>query len=71
MEADLIISSMSEYLGDDEEEETNDMDYDDVSSELGYLNEQIIVSHDLALINIFSMGILAGLIMGLILWRKN
>ena len=71
MEADLIISSMSEYLEDDEEEETNDMDYDDVSSELGYLNEQIIVSHDLALINIFSMGILAGLIMGLILWRKN
>lgn len=70
MEADLIISSMSEYLGDDEEEETYDMN-DDISSELGYLNEQIIVSHDLALINIFSMGILAGLIMGLILWRKN
>lgn len=70
MDADLIISFMSEYLGDDEEEETSDMDYDDFSSELGYLNEQIIVSHDLALINIFSMGILAGLIMGLILWRK-
>lgn len=70
MDADLIISSMSEYLGDDEEEETYDTNYDDLSSELGYLNEQIIVSHDLALINIFSMGILAGLIMGLTLWRK-
>lgn len=55
-----------------EDEETFDFvnDNDDVITELGYIRDEIVSVEHLSLFSVFSSGILAGLIMGVVLWKK-
>lgn len=56
--------SFEEWAADDEELENSE-----AYAEIGY-SEQIENVSSLLTINIFAQGIMAGLVMGLILWRK-
>lgn len=67
-EASLSLASASDASGDDEVELINDLKA--TGSELGYA-DQITDIQSLMVLNIFSMGILAGLVMGAILWRTS
>lgn len=57
--------SFEEWAADDEDNETDSETY----AEIGY-SEQVENISSLLTINIFAQGIMAGLVMGLILWRK-
>nr|DAU69611.1 MAG TPA: hypothetical protein [Inoviridae sp.] len=67
-EASLSLASASDASEDDEVELINDLKA--TGSELGYA-DQITDIQSLMVLNIFSMGILAGLVMGAILWRTS
>lgn len=67
-EASLSLASASDASEDDEVELINDLET--TGSELGYA-DQITDIQSLMVLNIFSMGILAGLVMGAILWRTS
>ena len=67
-EASLSLASASDASEDDEVELVNDLET--TGSELGYA-DQITDIQSLMVLNIFSMGILAGLVMGAILWRTS
>ena len=67
-EASLSLASASDASEEDEVELINDLEA--AGSELGYA-DQITDIQSLMVLNIFSMGILAGLVMGAILWRTS
>ncbi len=67
-EASLSLASASDASEEDEVELINDLEA--TGSELGYA-DQITDIQSLMVLNIFSMGILAGLVMGAILWRTS
>lgn len=67
-ETSLSLASASDASEDDEVELINDLVASE--SELGYA-DQITDIQSLMVLNIFSMGILAGLVMGAILWRTS
>ena len=67
-EASLSLASASDASEDDEVELINDLEA--TGSELVYA-DQITDIQSLMVLNIFSMGILAGLVMGAILWRTS
>lgn len=56
--------SFEEWAADDEDTEDSE-----TYAEIGY-SEQVENISSLLTINIFTQGIIAGLVMGLILWRK-
>lgn len=56
--------TFEEWAADDEESENSEM-----YAEIGY-SEQVENVSSLLTINIFAQGIMAGLVMGLILWRR-
>ena len=62
--SDEDTESFEEWAADDEESENSE-----AYAEIGY-SEQIENINSLLAINIFAQGIMAGLVMGLILWRK-
>ena len=62
--SDEDTESFEEWAADDEESENSE-----AYAEIGY-SEQIENISSLLAINIFAQGIMAGLVMGLILWRK-
>ena len=45
-------------------------DNGDLLSEVGYIRQSVDDMQTLSLINIFSLGVLAGLLMGVILWKR-
>lgn len=63
--SDENTESFEEWAADDEDNETDSETY----AEIGY-SEQVENISSLLTINIFAQGIMAGLVMGLILWRK-
>lgn len=65
-EVTLLLASDSDATEDDEIFLENDLE---TGSEVGYI-DQIQGVESLMVINIFTMGILAGLVMGVIFWRK-
>lgn len=67
-ETSLSLASVSDASEHDEVELINDLVAS--GSELGYA-DQITDIQSLMVLNIFSMGILAGLVMGAILWRTS
>ena len=67
-EASLSLASVSDVSEEDEVELINDLEA--TGSELGYA-DQITDIQSLMVLNIFSLAILAGLVMGAILWRTS
>lgn len=53
----------------DDLEDEDLYDLNDASEQLGYITEQITDIQSLNVINIFALGVLAGLVMGFIMWR--
>lgn len=53
----------------DDLEDEDLYDLNDASEQLGYITEQINDIQSLNVINIFALGVLAGLVMGFIMWR--
>lgn len=67
----LSLASASDAGEDDEPYEIDLVnDLDNTGSEIGYA-DQIQDIESLMVLNIFSLGILAGLVMGAILWRAS
>lgn len=67
----LSLASASDAGEDDEPYEIDLInDLDNTGSEIGYA-DQIQDIESLMVLNIFSLGILAGLVMGAILWRTS
>lgn len=67
----LSLASASDAGEDDEPYEIDLVnDLDNAGSEIGYA-DQIQDIESLMVLNIFSLGILAGLVMGAILWRTS
>ncbi len=67
----LSLASASDAGEDDEPYEIDLInDLDNTGSEIGYA-DQIQDIESLMVLNIFSLGILAGLVMGAILWRAS
>ena len=65
-ETSLSLASASDASEDDEVELVNDLVASE--SELGYADQMQDVQ-SLMVLNIFSLGVLAGLVMGAIFWR--
>ena len=53
----------------DDLEDEDLYDLNDASEKLGYITEQMTDIQSLNVINIFALGVLAGLVMGFIMWR--
>ena len=53
----------------DDLEDEDLYDLNDASEQLGYITEQITDIQSLNVTNIFALGVLAGLVMGFIMWR--
>ncbi len=53
----------------DDLEDEDLYDLNDASEQLGYITEQMTDIQSLNVINIFALGVLAGLVMGFIMWR--
>ena len=53
----------------DDLEDEDLYDLNDASEQLGYITEQMTDIRSLNVINIFALGVLAGLVMGFIMWR--
>ena len=53
----------------DDLEDEDLYDLNDASEKLGYITEQMTDIQSLNVINIFALGVLAGLVMGSIMWR--
>lgn len=60
---------MLQAVDTDDLEDEDLYDLNDASEQLGYITEQITDIQSLNVINIFALGVLAGLVMGFIMWR--
>ena len=70
-EISLSLASASDADTEDEPYEIDLInDLEETGSEIGYV-DQIQDIQSLMVLNIFSLGILAGLVMGAILWRTS
>ena len=60
---------MLQAVDTDDLEDEDLYDLNDASEQLGYITEQMTDIQSLNVINIFALGVLAGLVMGFIMWR--